>query len=90
MVTALTAPAVGIRDERLQEPHQRAPLLHGAAEIVHRRLVGVLRIGQRQARFGQNVGGDGAQSRPDCGIRLQCGLLVGCWFCGAVHGRRKG
>ena len=86
MVARLAAPAVGIRDERFEEPHQRAPLLHGAAEIVHGGLVGEFRIGQRPARFAQDAAGDGAQSRADCSIGLQRGLLVGCWFCGAVHG----
>ena len=88
MVARLAAPAVGVRDKGFQQPHQRAPLLHGTAEIVHGRLVGALGIGQRRARFGQNVAGDGAQSRADCSIGLQCGLLVSRWFCGAVHDRK--
>ncbi|MFZ2075900.1 MAG: hypothetical protein WAV38_04450 [Xanthobacteraceae bacterium] len=76
MIARLAPPAVGVRNERFKQPHQRAPLFHGAAEIMHLILVRALRIGQRNARFGQYVAGDGPQCRTDCHIGLQCGLLV--------------
>jgi len=59
MIARLAPPAVGVRNERFKQPHQRAPLFHGAAEIMHRVLVRALRIGQRNARFCQYVAGDG-------------------------------
>src|SRR5690349_22939792 len=89
MIARLAAPAIGVRDERLEQPHQRAPLLHGAAKIVHRGLVGAFRIGQSEPRFAENLAGDGAQSGTDGRIGLQCGLGTRGWFCGAVHGRRQ-
>src|SRR5262249_31478357 len=55
---------------------------------MHRVLVRVFRIGKRYARFAQDVAGNSAQSRANCRIGLQCGLVVGRLFCGAVHGRR--
>ena len=44
VVARLVAPARRIGDERRQKPHQRAPFLHGAAEIVHGVLARTLRI----------------------------------------------
>ena len=35
VVARLLAPAHRVRDERLEQPHQRPPLLHGATELVH-------------------------------------------------------
>jgi hypothetical protein len=89
MVARLAPPAVGIRDEGLQQAHQRAPLLHGAAEIVHGGLIGEFRIGQRHTRFGEDVRRDRTQRRTDCRIGLQCRLLVRGWFYEGVHRRSK-
>ena len=45
MVARLVPPARRIRNERFEQPHQRAPLLHGAAKVMHRVLVRKLGIG---------------------------------------------
>ena len=71
MVARLGAPAFGVDDERRQKPHQRPPFLHGAAEIVHRVLARTLRVGDRRARAGQDMAGNGAHRRADRRFRLQ-------------------
>ena len=76
MVACLDAPALGIGDEWREQPHQRAPFLHGAAEIVHGVLARKLRIDYRRPRLGQDMDGDGAHRRPNRRFRLQGGFVA--------------
>ena len=77
VVARLDAPAFGIGNERRQEPHQRPPFLHGAAEFVHGVLARAFRIGHHRARAGENVPGDAAHRGTDRCAGLQGRFLEG-------------
>src|SRR5207247_9055975 len=89
MVARLAPPAVGVRNEGLQQAHERAPLLHGSAEIMHGGLIGEFRVGQRHACFGEDVRRDCTQRRTNSRIGLQCRLLVRGGIYEGVHRRSK-
>jgi hypothetical protein len=85
VVACLMPPTRGIGNERGQESHQRPPFFHGAAEVMHGRLIGALGVGNRRARVGQDSGRDGAQSRPDRRFGSQGVFFGHKRFYGAVH-----
>ena len=75
-IARLLAQPVGIGNERVQKPHQRPPLLDGAAEIVHGVLVRALGIEDRRAGAVENIAGNCAHRRADGGARPQGGFVA--------------
>ena len=75
MVAGFLTQAHRIGNERLKQPHQRPPLLHGAAEVMHGVLAGALRIGNNRVRAGKDIGRDRAHRRPDRRLGPQGGFL---------------
>jgi hypothetical protein len=71
VIARLLAQPHRVGDERLEQPHQRPPLLHGAAELVHRVGRGDFRIGQRAARGSENRARNRAHGRSDRRLGLQ-------------------
>jgi hypothetical protein len=61
-------------NERLDEPQQRAPALHGAAEIVHRFRLD--RLFDCRARLFQDAAGSRAQALADIGGERDGGSVV--------------
>ena len=85
VVARLLAQAHRVRDEGLEQPHQRAPLLHGAAEIVHGVLARSLRIGDRDARSVDDMTRDRTHRRSDRRPGLQSRFGAHIRFYEGVH-----
>jgi hypothetical protein len=62
--------------QRPEQPQQRPPALHLAAEIVHRLGIGPGRVRDRGARVGQDLAGNGAHDLSDRQVRFQRGLVA--------------
>ena len=85
MVARLGAPTCRIGQQRFEQPHQRPPLLHGAAKFVHRVLARAFGIAYGLVRAGEDSGGDRTQRRCDWRLRPQSRLATHVHFRETVH-----
>ena len=76
MLARLAAQAGGVGNKRLEQPHERAPLLDGAAEIVHGVPARALGIDDSRARAGKDIARNGTHRRPDRSLGLQGGFVA--------------
>ena len=64
-----------VAEKGFQQPQQRSPALHRLAQVVNRYRVGLFRVIEHGARFGQDIARDGSESLADRNIRTNGGFL---------------